>query len=286
MNDRNLQHNIEDPLDAGLAATEVAQAQHEAKPSFKQARRISLGYALAITSFGMVAAIVISIFASQSALDAKARTAVLSQTTEQSRQLAEKAYEEAKQANATLLARGQAPVPVPPPSDNPADTIASAAAAKVIAQLPKNQTSPTEIAPIIGQYLTEHPQGPTATQITNQIAAYFATNPIPPGKQGEQGKDGEKGEQGPPPTAEQLLASITSYCSTRNECRGPTGETGAQGISITNTTITRIDNTCVFQVTLTNPANGTSTQQNLPINNDLCPIINPPPDTTTPTDNP
>jgi hypothetical protein len=281
MDDRNLQHNIEDPLDAGLAATEVAQAQHANKPSFKQARRISLGYALAITSFGMIAAIVISIFANQSALDAKARTAVLSQTTEQSRQLAEKAYEEAKQANAILLARGQAPVPVPPPSDNPADTIASAAAAKVVAQLPKNQTNAQDIAPIIGQYLADHPQGPTAAQIANQISAYFATNPIPPGKQGE---PGEKGEQGPPPTTEQILASITTYCSTRNECRGPTGDPGPQGISITNTAITRIDGTCVFQVTLTNPANGATTQQNLPINDAMCPIINNPPDTTTPTE--
>lgn len=280
--ERNLQHNIEDPLDVGLQAAEVAQALHDDKPSYKDTRRIALIAALTITTIGMAIAIVIGLIAQDTAIDAKAQNAVLSQNNDANRQLAEKAYEEAKTANAALLARGQAPVPVPPPGDNPSDTLASAAAAKVVAQLPKNQTNPTEIAPIIGQYLADHPQGPTAAQITNQIAAYFATNPVPPGKQGDKG---ETGAQGPPPTAEQILASITTYCSSRNECKGPQGNTGPQGISITNTAFVTINGQCNFQVTLTNPADNTTTQQNLPVQDILCSPNNPP-ETTTPPETP
>lgn len=50
-----------------------------------------------------------------------------------------------------------------------------------------------------------------------------------PGVPGETGAPGAVGQRGPGPTDSQVEQAVNQYCSTRNNCRGPQGETGAPG---------------------------------------------------------
>jgi len=46
------------------------------------------------------------------------------------------------------------------------------------------------------------------------------------GEPGGQGPTGEQGVQGPGPTDDQVATAVANYCSTRDGCRGPKGDTG------------------------------------------------------------
>lgn len=154
------------------------------------------------------------------------------------RRLAEEAREQGIAANAELLRRGQAAVPIPTPGTAPdSEVLTAAAAARVLAQLPDMRPTAAQLGAAIGTYLAANPitpAGPTPTQIAAALAGYFATSPPPsgpPGPSGEPGAPGakgEKGEPGRPPTAEEIQVALASYLSENPNALCPKGGEFAQ----------------------------------------------------------
>lgn len=96
---------------------------------------------------------------------------------------------------------------------------------------------------------------------------------------------GPKGDAAPPASPAEIYAQVQAYCGSEGSpCRGPQGdrgETGAQGISVTDQRFVRDDQgACVFRVTYTNPADGTSRVADTPAGDAACPSVAPPVTTT------
>lgn len=159
------------------------------------------------------------------------------------RERAEESKKSGDAANAELEKRGQQPVPIPQPGtgvDN--DVLVAAATARVLALLPANSRVTTaDIGRAVAEYMAANPVIPpaaTTTQIATGLAAYFVTNPIPPGPPGETGTPGTPGEpgqpgtpgatgaegpQGPSPTAEQIQSALIAYISDNPDALCPRG---------------------------------------------------------------
>ena len=161
-----------------------------------------------------------------------------------------------------------------------------------------------QIGSAVEQYFREHPlpegKSPTIAQIAQVVGDYLRANPPEPGRpptpeevatatatylaanielfRGEPGKTGEKG---PPPSAEDVRAAVTAYCSEDSRCRGPQGP---QGIGITGTMLTRdSQGVCTLFFNHENPANGQVTQSSVQVNDELCST---PPTSSPPTSSP
>jgi hypothetical protein len=167
------------------------------------------------------------------------------------------------QANDTLEARGQPPVATPP-ADDPAQVVAAAVTAQVLASLPPGPTAeevagrlqgavvgqlqgPTfdELARLVASYFQEHPPQPgpppTEEQIRDAVAAELATNPPPPGKNGENGLKGDKGDPCSP---------ADPACVGPPGAAGAAGAAGAPGRSIVDgPTAVRTPTGCVWRTT-------------------------------------
>jgi len=86
-------------------------------------------------------------------------------------------------------------------------------------------------------------QRPTTQQVASAVASYCGARSEcsgprgrpgvgldgSDGQPGATGAQGDKGDQGPPPTAEQIAAAVTDYCSVNDRCRGPQGPAGTDG---------------------------------------------------------
>lgn len=158
------------------------------------------------------------------------------QAAEDRKQIKE-AQAELRRANKILKSRGQEPVDAPGPNDDLSETLASAAAAQVLAELPNRQTTAGEIAEMITEHLRDNPQGPSSQTLAGLIADYLRDNPPPRGEKGDPGEPGTPGEPGqpgtsgadaPPPTQEQINAAVVTYCLEQpgGTCEGPTGAAG------------------------------------------------------------
>lgn len=180
------------------AAVVAADEAIKARPTRRQSTRTAIIVAIVATVFGMAVSIGVSSLAFGESARVAAAQQDAQQQTEQNRQLAEQAYDAAKQANTQLSSRGQAQVPVPAPdSTDPTKTIVAAAAAAVLAKLPPAPgPSAQQVAAAVGEYLTLNPAIVPPGQIINSVAAYLKANPPAAGPQGEPGTDGEQGSQG------------------------------------------------------------------------------------------
>lgn len=207
-------------LQAGLGAVDFVENQMEhdieAKPSRREVVRIAVLAAIVISVLGSAFSIGIS-------------TLALGQVTQNSadirtnERLAQQAYDAAQGANSQLAARGQNPVPVPPPNpEDPTATIVAASAARVLAALPKAPTA-QQVAQQLAADQALNPPAPAPSAVIAIIADYLREHPVPPGptgpkgepgtegKAGTDGKDGATGPQGPPgrpPTAEEIQAAM------------------------------------------------------------------------------
>jgi hypothetical protein len=149
------------------------------------------------------------------------------------RDTANQAKEAGDKANIELAKRGQATVPIPQPGQaTDIEVIVSAATARVLASLPDMRPTAAELGEAVARYFAANPintPGPSLLQISAALAGYFATNPPPSGpagptgEQGRPGERGEKGEQGPPPTAEQIQDAFVSYLRDHPDALCPRG---------------------------------------------------------------
>lgn len=215
---------LEDVQTASTKAMDNAATAIDNKPSRSQVAKIATIIALVVTLFGVGIAVAISSLAFGETARLSAQQQQDRADAQKNQQLAEQAYTAAQQANATLTARGQAPVSVPSPTEaDPTQTIVAAAAAQVLAKLPKQTAvgpTPDSIAAAVAEYLVLNPPGPSVAQISGAVATYLAAHPPAAGKDGANGadgapgtdgKDGDTGPQGPPPTDAQIQAAFVAY---------------------------------------------------------------------------
>jgi hypothetical protein len=148
--------------------------------------------------------------------------------------------------------------------------------------LPEGKT-PTvaQVTSVVADYLRANPPAPgrppTPEEIATAVAAYIADHP-----NDFRGKDGTDGTPGRPPTAEEVRAVVEDYCST-GRCQGPKGDKGDQGIGITATNLKRDENNiCTLYFTAEDPADGSTTQLSVQVNDELCPAL--PTETEKPTE--
>jgi hypothetical protein len=206
-------------LETGLGAVDFVEGKLEHEIETKPSRR-------EVVRIAVLAAIVISVLGS--AFSIGVSTLALSQTHQTAsdvaanQRLAQQAYDAAQAANGQLTARGQASVPVPPPSsDDPTGTIVAASAARVLAALPPAPTA-QQVAQQLAADQALNPPAPAPAAVISIVADYLAAHPAPAGPTGEagqpgtngtngqNGKDGDtgpvgpEGKQGPPPNAEQI----------------------------------------------------------------------------------
>lgn len=163
------------------------------------------------------------------------------------------------EANDELMARGQAPVPAPREAE-PAEAIAAAVLAQVLAQLPPVPTA-DEVAQRIVPAVTANVLGPTRAELAEQVAAYLQANPPPPGVDGEDGVDGEPGR---PPTQEEIDAAVAAYLQAHPPPPGP------QGVGVSDVAAETRDEHCVLVFTLTDPATGASSEDVVPVADRVC----------------
>jgi hypothetical protein len=228
-------------LQAGLGAVDFVEErlEHEieTKPSRREVVRIAVAAAIIISVLGSAFSIGISTLALGQAHQTAADVAA-------NERLARQAYDTAQAANGQLSARGQAQVPVPPPSsDDPTGTIVAASAARVLAALPPTPTA-QQVAQQLAADQALNPPAPAPAAVIRVVADYLAQHPAPagptgergqPGTNGENGKNGDtgpagpEGKQGPPPTAEEIQAAMcpssTGHLGTASRLQAEDGTT-------------------------------------------------------------
>jgi hypothetical protein len=209
--------DVDRTLAAGHAAAERVADAVERKPDWPQVRRFVLVAVVSVSLLMASVSVAISVLASRSVSAAAADAAAANRAVGENRDLANKAYQTALEANEALKQRGQAPVPVPEP-DNASEALVAAATASVLASLPPAPAPSREaLAEAVATYMATHPVtplGPNIGQVSEALAAYLAANPPPSGEKGEPGTPGEKGDKGDKgdaPTAAEIQAAFVAY---------------------------------------------------------------------------
>lgn len=223
MTDRNTE--ITSALTEGEQATQAAETTLASKPGRREVTRIAVVAAMAASLLMCGVSVAISTLAYSSAAETSAAQQAQAKEFESNKKLAQQAYDSAREANAALIARGQAPVSIPAPGNDSAafgDTLVASAAAQVLAQLGTRPTS-AELGRGIAEYFVANPitpAGPSPGLISSALAGYLQTNPPlsgEPGKPGENGSNGEDGADGkdgadaPPVTDADIQRSFVDY---------------------------------------------------------------------------
>lgn len=152
----------------------------------------------------------------------------------------------------------------PPPTP---EQIQAAVRAELLLNPPADGRSPTagEVAAIVAEFLTANPPAPgrppTAAEVEAAVAAYFVTNPV------TNGVDGTDGEPGRPPTAEEIQAAVAAELAANPP---PMGDQGAQGVGVQEIRAEERDGGCFLIFVLANPADGSTTEQAVPVSDRVC----------------
>jgi hypothetical protein len=145
--------------------------------------------------------------------------------------------------------------------------------------------TPAMVAVKVAAYLTAHPpkQGPPptpamiATAASDYIAAHAGDF------QGAAGTNGSDGQPGQNVTDDQVIAAVSAYCDAHNQCAGPKGDQGVQGVSFTDLEFQRDDSgACMVVVTLHDPATGQDSTITHPAGDAACPLAATPTTTSSP----
>lgn len=203
--------DVDRTLAAGHAAADAVADAVERKPDWGQVRRYVLISVVSASLLMAAVSIGVSVIAARSVATATADAAAAKRAVGESRELANRAYEAAQEANQKLASRGQAPVPVPSP-DNASESLVAAATASVLASLPPSLPPTAQaLAQAVANHMSANPVtplGPTVGQVSEALAAYLTENPPP---SGEKGDTGEKGEKGDAPTAQEIEAAFVEH---------------------------------------------------------------------------
>lgn len=149
----------------------------------------------------------------------------------------------------------------PPPTS---EQVQSAVAAELARNPPPpgRAPSPAEVAAAVAGFLTANPpqpgRPPTAAEIAAEVSTYFADNPPPPG------------EPGRPPTAQEIQDAVAAELAENPPPRGETGDSGAQGVGVREVRREVRDDQCVLVFVLFDPADGSVTEQAVPVPDAVC----------------
>lgn len=150
------------------------------------------------------------------------------------------------------------PTPTAVPRDAPEITpeqIQTAVAAELARNPPEDGRTPSlaEVTAIVARLLTDDP-----SQIAAQVALYVEQNPI------RDGRDGRDGEDAPEITPAQIREAVVAELAANPPLPG------AQGIGVTAVRIEPTEDGCALVFTLTNPADGSTAEQSVPVPDDFC----------------
>lgn len=219
-------------LEAGLDAVDVVETQQQEiarKPDRREVIRLAFIVAVVVALIMGGVAIGVSTLAFGEAARTAATQEAVAKDIQKNQELARQAYEAAQAANASLTARGQATVPIPPPNgEDPTATIVAAATARVLASLPPSPPPSADAVAtaVANQLMLSPPPGPSPAQVLTAVAAYLRDNPPPPGPagptgvpgtdgkdgaDGQNGRDGVDGQNAPPPTEAELQQAFVNY---------------------------------------------------------------------------
>ncbi len=151
------------------------------------------------------------------------------------------------------------PIPLPRDGrDASPEQIQSAVAVELARNPPADGRTPTlgEVTAIVARLLADNPD-----QIATQVALYIAANPI---------RDGVDGDDAPEITPAQIQAAVAAELAANPPERGEMGDRGPQGIGVTDVRTVQTEQGCQLVFTLTNPADGTTVEQSLPVPKDFC----------------
>lgn len=161
-------------------------------------------------------------------------------------------------ANRKLIALGKAPVPVPPPKEDPpapgltASQLEAvrAVVVEVLGNAKVTQAQINQIARAAGKLAVDNLQVGLSAAVQAAVAAACADDRCvgKPGQRGPQGDRGPEGKAAPAITDEQLLTSATAalvtYCGAESKpCQGP------QGVGVKEITCRDTDLMWVFTMT-------------------------------------
>ena len=223
---------ISEQVDRSMRSAAEVMANSVPRESVRASERTSWR----IGTFAVIIAVVVSlgmgtaaVFLARSAADAVASERVDRKAAEgrnaDVQAATSAAIEQLKASNAQLAARGQAPVPEPPPDPSGSDALVAATTAKVLAALPKQPTS-AEIGQMIAATVAAQPTGPSAAELSAAVADYLQRNPPPPGPAGETGAKGDKGDKGDPPSQADIEAAVDAWFAAHPEAVGQDGADG------------------------------------------------------------
>lgn len=211
-------------------------ARTEAKHS---ASTISRRYGKWGLAFTIIVPTIVSLLAVGLVLDNRAATDQLERAQVQSQQTIDAALDKQRQFNEQLIARGQAPVPEPDEPTNPAEALAAAVTANVLAALPPEPNA-DQVGAAIQTAVVANLLGPTRAQLTSEVSAYFAANPPQPG---------------PGPTPQQIQEAVDRAYAANPPKDGDPGKDGVDGApgpagrSVTGQEFVRVDGACTSRVT-------------------------------------
>lgn len=122
-----------------------------------------------------------------------------------------------------------------------------------LAQVPRPLTV-EQVAAVAQQvFATNAATLSTPEKIASAVSSFCAGDAC----RGPEGKKGTDGAPAPPVTDEQLRAQVNAFCSENNNCQGPPGLQGAQGISVVSFSDPQPDpadpSKCQVVVTLIDP---------------------------------
>jgi hypothetical protein len=149
---------------------------------------------------------------------------------------------------------------------------------------PGQNATPAMVATAVAQFLIANPpqpgRPPTIDEISTAASTYIASHAADfqgaagqngvNGKDGQNGQNGKDGRDGQDATDAQVAAAVDAYCSNHNGCAG---ESGAQGVSVTDVQFERDSaGVCQAVVTLHNPADGTDSTVTHEAGTAACPL--------------
>lgn len=207
-------------VDAATAAarSEAELADQQARLASKAITRIVERRARLFGAAAVLLSVLLASFATYIAVDNQGEIAAAAALRVQQDQETGAALDSLGQANKALQARGQPTVTANP--NDPADAVAASVTARVLAKLPPTPSA-QQIADLIAPAALTQVTGPTAAELTNRVATYFADNAD--ALRGLPGKDGAG------PTAAQIQTAVDAAYAANPPAPGRDGRDGDPG---------------------------------------------------------
>lgn len=142
--------------------------------------------------------------------------------------------------------------------------VQAAVDAALAADPPADGRTPTttEVTAAVAEFLAANPpqpgRAPTVQEIGGAVAEFFTANPPPAGRDGRT------------PSAQEIRDVVRAELADNPPPGGVAGDTGAQGVGVTAVRREQTDTGCALVFTFADPATGESTEQAVPVPDQVC----------------